>query len=204
MRAPKKRKRITGSDGFLEGQLLVAMPLMSDKRFAKSVIYMLAHSDEGAMGLIINQQAPNISFPELMKQLKLSPEAEEEALEIAGEIRVHLGGPVDTQRGFVLHTPDYCSQDSTLTIDKGVSLTATVDILRAMAGGQGPNRAILALGYSGWSAGQLESEIHANGWLHCPADPDIIFHPEIEAKYERAMSRIGIDPSHLVSQAGHA
>ncbi|MDX2204829.1 MAG: YqgE/AlgH family protein [Hyphomicrobiaceae bacterium] len=193
-----------GSDGYLEGQLLVAMPLMSDKRFAKSVIYMLAHSNEGAMGLIINQQAPNISFPELMKQLSLAPQPDEEEAFDGSEIRVHLGGPVDTQRGFVLHTPDYCSQDSTLTIDASVSLTATVDILKAMAGGRGPDRAILALGYSGWSAGQLESEIHANGWLHCPADPDIVFHPELETKYERAMSRIGIDPSHLVSQAGHA
>ncbi len=204
MRAPKRRKRVVGNDGFLEGQLLVAMPLMTDKRFAKSVIYMLAHSDEGAMGLIINQHAPNISFPELMKQLSLAPQADEEELEVASDIPVHLGGPVDTQRGFVLHTPDYCSQDSTLSIDPRVSLTATVDILKAMAGGRGPNRAILALGYSGWTAGQLESEIHANGWLHCPADPDIVFHPDIDTKYERALSRIGIDPSHLVSQAGHA
>lgn len=193
-----------GSDGFLEGQLLVAMPLMSDKRFAKSVIYMLAHSDEGAMGLIINQQAPNISFPELMKQLSLAPQAEDDEAEVASDIRVHMGGPVDTQRGFVLHTPDYCSEDSTLSIDPRMSLTATVDILKAMAGGRGPNRAILALGYSGWSPGQLESEIHANGWLHCPADPDIVFHPDLDTKYERALSRIGIDPSHLVSQAGHA
>lgn len=204
MRVPRRRKRVLGSDGFLEGQLLVAMPLMSDKRFAKSVIYMLAHSNEGAMGLIINQRAPNISFPELMKQLSLASEDDDEGLEEADEIRVHLGGPVDTQRGFVLHTPDYCSEDSTLSIDSSVSLTATVDILKAMAGGRGPNRAILALGYSGWSAGQLESEIHANGWLHCPADPDIVFHADIDTKYERAMSRIGIDPSHLVSQAGHA
>lgn len=202
MRSPRKRKLPTG-EGYLEGQLLVAMPLMTDKRFARSVIYMLAHSHEGAMGLIINQPAPSISFRELMKQLKL-PVADQDVLPEAEEIRIHVGGPVDTQRGFVLHTPDYCSEDSTLSIDKSMSLTATVDILKAMAGGRGPDRAILALGYSGWSSGQLENEIHANGWLHCPADPDLVFHPDLESKYERALSRIGVDPSFLVSEAGHA
>lgn len=203
MRAPRKRKTPTG-EGYLEGQLLVAMPLMTDKRFAKSVIYMLAHSHEGAMGLIINQQAPNLNFRELMKQLKISVAEDDEVVPESNEIRVHMGGPVDTQRGFVLHSPDYCSQDSTLSIDKSMSLTATVDILKAMAGGRGPSRAILALGYAGWSAGQLESEIHANGWLHCPADPELVFHPNLDSKYDRALSRIGIDPSHLVSVVGHA
>lgn len=203
MRKPRKRKQ-AANDGYLEGQLLVAMPIMTDRRFLRSVIYMLAHSHEGAMGLIINQQAPNLSFGELMKQLKISVAEEDEVLPEANEIRVHVGGPVDTQRGFVLHTPDYCSQDSTLSIDRTMSLTATVDILKAMAGGRGPDRAILALGYSGWSPGQLEDEIQANGWLHCPADPDLVFHPEIGTKYQRALSRIGIDPSHLVSEAGHA
>lgn len=200
----RKRQSSTGSDGFLEGQLLVAMPLMSDRRFARSVIYMLAHSNEGAMGLIINQQAPNISFRELMKQLSIATSDDDEVPPLANEIRVHVGGPVDTQRGFVLHSPDYCATDSTLSIDDSVSLTATVDILRAMAGGQGPTQAILALGYSGWTAGQLESEIQANGWLHCPADPELVFHHDLDSKYERALSKIGIDPSHLVSEAGHA
>lgn len=205
MRAPRKRKRGGSSkDGYLEGQLLVAMPIMTDRRFARSVIYMLAHSREGAMGLIINQRAPNISFKKLMKQLSIATPADEEPPPPASDIRVHVGGPVDTQRGFVLHTPDYCATDSTLTIDSTVSLTATVDILKAMAGGHGPSHAILALGYSCWSPGQLENEIHANGWLHCPADPDLIFHPDLDTKYERALSKIGINPSHLVSEAGHA
>lgn len=194
----------SGKAGFLTNQFLVAMPGMRDGRFARAVIYVCAHSDEGAMGLIINQKAPNISFNKLMKQLSIATPRDEELPPAADEIRVHVGGPVDTQRGFVLHTPDYRAKDSTLTIDKGVSLTATVDILKAMAGGKGPSQAILALGYSCWSPGQLESEIHANGWLHCPADTDLIFHPDLEAKYERALTKIGINPSHLVSDAGHA
>lgn len=204
MRPPRIRKREIGGEGYLEGQLLIAMPLMTDRRFARSVIYLLAHSNEGAMGLIINQQAPNISFRELMKQLSIATPDDEEVPPAASEIRVHVGGPVDTQRGFVLHSPDYCAEDSTLSIDASVSLTATVDILKAMADGRGPSRAILALGYSGWSPGQLETEIHANGWLHCPADPELIFARDLDSKYERALSKIGIDPSHLVSQAGHA
>ncbi|HKD58110.1 MAG TPA: YqgE/AlgH family protein, partial [Hyphomicrobiaceae bacterium] len=120
------------------------------------------------------------------------------------EMDVHVGGPVETGRGFVLHSSDYYAADSTLAIDEGVSLTATIDILKAIAAGKGPDKAILALGYAGWRAGQLESEIAANGWLHCPADLDLLFDRNLEQKYERAMSKIGIDPSHLVSEAGHA
>jgi putative transcriptional regulator len=120
------------------------------------------------------------------------------------DMDVHVGGPVETGRGFVLHSADYYVADSTLPIDDGVSLTATIDILKAIAGGKGPDRAILALGYAGWRAGQLESEIAANGWLHCPADADLLFDRDLEQKYERALSKIGVDPSHLVSDAGHA
>jgi putative transcriptional regulator len=194
-------------EGYLDGQFLVAMPAMSDKRFARSVIYMCAHSGQGAMGLIINQRAPHITFPELLGQLSITAKAGESAEPPSpdlGEIDVHVGGPVETGRGFVLHTSDYFAAESTLTIDEGVSLTATVDILKAIAGGKGPNRAILALGYAGWRPGQLESEIAANGWLHCPPDLDLLFDRDLEHKYDRAMSKIGIDPSHLVSEAGHA
>ena len=119
-------------------------------------------------------------------------------------ISIHVGGPVETSRGFVLHSSDYFANDSTLAIEDGVCLTATIDILKAIAVGQGPNRAILALGYAGWSPGQLESEIQANGWLNCPPDMDLIFDPDLDAKYMRALAKIGIDPSHLVSDAGHA
>jgi putative transcriptional regulator len=202
MRISKKRK--SRNHVYLDGQLLVAMPIMTDKRFARSVIYMCAHSAEGAMGLIINQRASHISFSELMKQLSIMPHSADDVEIELEDMDVHVGGPVETGRGFVLHSADYYAADSTLPIDEGVSLTATIDILKAIAGGKGPDRAILALGYAGWRAGQLESEIAANGWLHCPADADLLFDRDLEQKYERALSKIGIDPSHLVSDAGHA
>jgi putative transcriptional regulator len=202
MRISKKRK--SRNHVYLDGQLLVAMPIMTDKRFARSVIYMCAHSADGAMGLIINQRASHISFSELMKQLSIMPDSADDVEIELEDMDVHVGGPVETGRGFVLHSADYYAADSTLPIDDGVSLTATIDILKAIAGGKGPDRAILALGYAGWRAGQLESEIAANGWLHCPADADLLFDRDLEQKYERAMSKIGIDPSHLVSDAGHA
>jgi putative transcriptional regulator len=202
MRISKKRKG--RNYAYLDGQLLVAMPIMTDRRFARSVIYMCAHSAEGAMGLIINQRASHISFSELMKQLSIMPDSADDVEIELEDMDVHVGGPVETGRGFVLHSADYHAADSTLPIDEGVSLTATIDILKAIAGGKGPDRAILALGYAGWRAGQLESEIAANGWLHCPADADLLFDRDLDQKYERALSKIGIDPSHLVSQAGHA
>jgi putative transcriptional regulator len=202
MRIAKKRRG--RNYGYLDGQLLVAMPIMTDKRFARSVIYMCAHSAEGAMGLIINQRASHISFSELLKQLSIVPEDSDEVEIELADMDVHVGGPVETQRGFVLHSTDYYAADSTLPIDEGVSLTATVDILKAIAGGKGPDKAILALGYAGWRAGQLETEIAANGWLHCSADADLLFDCDLEQKYDRALSKIGIDPSHLVSDAGHA
>jgi putative transcriptional regulator len=198
------RKGSKGS-GYLDGQLLIAMPSMSDKRFARSVIYMCAHSDDGAMGLIVNQRAPHISFAELLGQLSIEEEGESAARR-AGliDLDVHVGGPVETGRGFVLHSADYFAADSTLPIDGEVSLTATVDILKAIAGGKGPARAMLALGYAGWRPGQLEDEIQANGWLHCPSDLDLLFDRNLDQKYDRALSKIGIDPSHLVCDAGHA
>ena len=202
MQTPRRWK--TRGEGYLEGQLLVAMPVMTDRRFARSVIYMCAHSAEGAMGLIVNQRAPHIGFRELLRQLKIAPSNGDDILVGRADMDVHVGGPVETGRGFVLHSSDYYAADSTLAIDEGVSLTATIDILKAIAVGKGPGKAILALGYAGWRAGQLESEIAANGWLHCPADLDLLFDRNLEQKYERAMSRIGIDPSHLVSEAGHA
>jgi putative transcriptional regulator len=202
MRKPGKRK--ARNHTYLDGQLLVAMPVMTDKRFARSVIYMCAHSAEGAMGLIINQRAAHISFGELLQQLSILPGGKAEPRVEPIDLDVHVGGPVETGRGFVLHSSDYYAADSTLPIDEGVSLTATVDILKAIAGGKGPDRAILALGYSGWRAGQLESEIAANGWLHCPPDADLLFDRDLDLKYDRALSKIGVDPSHLVSEAGHA
>ncbi len=194
-----------GNDQFLDGQMLVAMPAMEDPRFTRSVIYMCAHSADGAMGIIINQRAPNISFAELMKQLNIL--SEEDAIQVPPTLEsmaVHVGGPVEPGRGFVLHSSDYYVEDSTLPIDEGVSLTATIDILRAIAAGKGPDEALLALGYAGWAPGQLENEFQSNGWLHCPADPAMLFDADIDSKYERAIRRIGIDPGRLVNDSGHA
>ena len=197
--------RRASAEGYLDGQLLIAMPVMSDPRFARSVIYLCAHSEDGAMGLIINQRASHISFSDLLDRLGIAPaEGEDGTSDDVGAMSIQVGGPVETGRGFVLHSADYFAEDSTLPIEDGVCFTATIDILKAIAAGNGPNRAILALGYAGWSPGQLESEIHANGWLNCPADPDLIFDTNLEAKYTRALAKIGINPSHLVSDAGHA
>lgn len=194
-----------GSSPYLDGQLLVAMPAMADPRFARAVIYLCAHSSDGAMGIIINQHAPHISFRELLEQLNIA--SGEESIRMPANLTsmaVHVGGPVETGRGFVLHSADYYADESTLPIDEEVCLTATIDILRAMVRGSGPDQALLALGYAGWAPGQLENEIHANGWLHCPADAELIFDRDIEAKYHRALTRIGIDPSRLVNDSGHA
>lgn len=191
-------------DGYLEGQLLVAMPRMTDRRFRRSVIFMCAHSSQGAMGLIINQHTDHIDFPDLLDRLGLAGEPAGELPHGLANLPIHVGGPVETGRGFVLHSADYFVPDTTLSIRGGVCLTATLDILRAIASGKGPGRALLALGYAGWSPGQLESEIQANGWLHCPADTGLIFDADNESKYARAMAKIGIDPSHLVADAGHA
>jgi putative transcriptional regulator len=191
--------------GYLDGQMLVAMPGMLDERFQRTVIYMCAHSPEGAMGIVLNKPASDVSFPDLLVQLDIIPEKEVIRLPSrVGRMHVLMGGPVETSRGFVLHTPDFFIDKSTLPIDDGVCLTATVDILRAIAKGGGPQIALLALGYASWSAGQLESEIQANGWLNCPADADLVFDAALDVKYDLALRRIGIDIGMLSTQAGHA
>jgi putative transcriptional regulator len=191
--------------GYLDGQMLIAMPTMRDERFARSVIYVCAHSSEGAMGIVVNQPAPNIRFSELLVQLEVIPAAELIQLpQRAGVIKVLKGGPVETGRGFVLHSADFYIENSTLPIDDGICLTATLDILKAIARGKGPQSAVLALGYAGWAPGQLESEIQENGWLHCTADPELIFGQDIDGKYSKALRKIGIEPGKLSSQSGHA
>lgn len=205
MKIPRQKRRGKGAPQTLEGQLLVAMPSMTDRRFARSVIYVCAHSEEGAMGLIVNQRADNVSAPDLLERLGIDTRADDDTVSDAlMDLSIQVGGPVETGRGFVLHSADYFAAESTLAIEEGVCLTATIDILKAIATGTGPDRAILALGYAGWSPGQLESEIKANGWLNCPADPDIIFDDDLDTKYKRAMAKLGIDLSHLVNDAGHA
>lgn len=184
-------------DLYLTGQLLVAMPGIGDERFDKTVIYLCAHSDEGAMGLVVNREIDSLTFPDLLEQLNIEPDPG------AQSIQVQFGGPVESGRGFVLHSPDYV-QDGTLVVDNAIALTATVDILRAIADGDGPKNTMLALGYAGWGPGQLDMEIRSNGWLHVPADEDLVFGGDLEQKWERAMTKIGIDPRMLSDVAGHA
>lgn len=183
--------------GYLTGQLLIAMPRMADPRFERTVIYMCAHSAEGAMGLVINKPLETLTFPELLEQLGIDGQDDLES------IRVHFGGPVESGRGFVLHSDDYL-HDGSLVVDHGVALTATVDILKSIAAGQGPRRSLLALGYAGWGPGQLDAEIQANGWLHAPADDVLVFDTELPAKWERAIEKIGFDMTRLSGDHGHA
>src|SRR3954468_11806675 len=199
------RKGAGPARGYLDGQMLIAMPAMRDERFARSLIYVCAHSSEGAMGIVVNQPAANIKFPDLLVQLDVIPASDLIQLpRRAGTVKVLKGGPVETGRGFVLHSADFFIENSTLPIDEGICLTATLDILKAIARGNGPKSAILALGYAGWSPGQLENEVQQNGWLHCSADSELIFGEDIDAKYDRAMEKIGIRPGMLSSEVGHA
>ena len=202
-----KKKLADRSDrtSYLDGQVLVAMPTMEDDRFARTVIYVCAHSSEGAMGLVVNKPAPHISFPDLLVQLDVISSGEEIRLpDRAGAIQVLRGGPVESGRGFVLHSADFMIEDSTLPIDDGICLTATLDILKAIATGGGPEKALLALGYAGWAPGQLETEIQANGWLNVPADRALVFGDDTESKYEQALAKIGIDLAKLSTEAGHS
>jgi putative transcriptional regulator len=195
----------SSGEGYLDGQLLVAMPVMGDPRFERSVIYLCAHSAEGAMGIMVNRPAGSIDFPQLLMQLNIINKSDQIKLAPNAEtMKVLSGGPVDTARGFVLHSSDYFISNATLKINDGVCLTTTVDILKAIAKGNGPKHAILALGYAGWRPGQLETEIQDNGWLHCDADAELIFGDDVDDKYDRALRKIGIDPGMLSNEAGHA
>ena len=198
------QRKATAKGGFLDDQFLIAMPGMKDERFARSVIYICAHSDEGAMGLIINRVQQQMLFPDLLVQLGILDE--QQAIRLPANARdlvVRHGGPVDRSRGFVLHSDDYMVESS-MPVSEEICLTATVDILRAISTGTGPQHALMALGYSGWGAGQLEHEIAENGWLTCPANIDLLFDPDIDRKYDRILASIGINPAHLSIDAGHA
>ncbi len=182
---------------YLEGQLLLAMPGIGDPRFDRTVIYLCTHSEEGAMGLVINRHMEWLTFKELLEQLSIDVEGE------APELPIHAGGPMETGRGFVLHTSDYV-QETTLEISSTMALTATVDILKAIAAGRGPRRHLLALGYASWAPGQLEGEIQENVWLTAAPDESLIFDTAFEAVYTKALDRLGIDLSLLSGSAGHA
>ncbi len=191
--------------GFLDGQMLIAMPGMPDARFARTVIYMCAHSSEGAMGIVVNKPSRSIVFPDLLQQLDIIDKDAAIRLphRVAG-VPVLAGGPVETTRGFVLHSMDTTIEDSTLPISENIGLTITLDMLRAIARGDGPEEAILALGYASWGAGQLEREIQENTWLHGPISRDLVFGVDHEAKYDTALRQLGIDPAFLSQEAGHA
>jgi len=203
---PKNPGAAAGSNSTsLEGQMLIAMPTLRDGPFARAVVYLCAHRKDGAMGIIVNQRAETIDFPQLLVQLDVVKPDESIVLPPrAGDVRVLRGGPVEKGRGFVLHSRDYFVDNSTVTIADDICLTATLDILRAIASGKGPEKAVLALGYAGWSSGQLESEILANGWLNCPADPNLVFDADLASKYDRALAKIGVNAATLSSEAGHA
>jgi putative transcriptional regulator len=186
------------AESSLAGQLLVAMPQMADPRFARSVVYLCAHSVDGAMGLVVNRLIDSLSFENLLEQIGVEQDGS-----AVRDMPVHFGGPVESSRGFVLHSTDYV-QDSTLVIEDEIALTATIDVLKAIARGDGPRHRVLALGYAGWAAGQLDAEIQANGWLLVPADLELVFGLDNDTKWERAIAKIGIDLTLLSSEAGHA
>ncbi|MBI2235990.1 MAG: YqgE/AlgH family protein [Magnetospirillum sp.] len=183
--------------GYLAGQVLIAMPQMQDPRFSRTVVYLCAHTADGAMGIVINRPFNGLSFGELLDQLEIEPTAK------CGDIRVHFGGPVEGGRGFVLHSTDYL-QETTMMVDDKVALTATVDVLKAMAEGQGPRRSLLALGYAGWGSGQLDAEIRDNAWLNVPADDELLYNGDLDHKWELAIHKLGIDFGSLSGDAGHA
>ena len=194
----KPNETVAGTNsGYLTGQILIAMPAMTDPRFTKSVIYICVHNEEGAMGLVVNKTIDSLAFPDLLKQLGIG---------VHGTIDdrpIHHGGPLDTGRGFILHSLDY-QQDSTMSITEGLGLTATIDVLSDIAENRGPAQSLLALGYAGWGPNQLDYEIQQNAWLQSSADRELIFNLQNDKKWECAISSIGIDLSLLSAETGHA
>jgi putative transcriptional regulator len=185
------------SGGYLAGQLLIAMPQMQDPRFQRTVIYMCAHSAEGAMGLVVNKPMDSLSFPDLLQQLEIERGGS------SANMPIYFGGPVETGRGFVLHSADYV-EEATLVIGGNVALTANIDIVRAIAKGEGPHKRLLALGYAGWGPGQLDHEIQANGWLSVPSDENLVFGTDDGAKWSSALAKLGVDVEKLSGFAGRA
>ena len=182
---------------YLEGQLLIAMPAMTDPRFERSVIYLCAHNAEGAMGLVVNKLFSELDFEQLLSQLEITHSGH------SPNLSIHFGGPVESQRGFVLHTAEYVGK-GTVVVDNHVALTATLDILEELANGSGPRSTMLALGYAGWGPGQLEDEISENAWLHAPFEESLVFDQEVDTKWQRALNSIGVDLSTLSGTAGRA
>ncbi len=182
----------------LSGQILIAMPGMGDPRFDHSVVYLCAHSEEGAMGLIVNKPASDLDLSSLLEQIGITPTPQ------MRDMPIHFGGPVEHGRGFVLHSADYAGNDTTLQVDAQFGMTATMDILEDIARGEGPDTCLLALGYAGWGPGQLEQELQANGWLTAAASPELVFSPKVGAIWSKALNSLGIDPALLSATGGTA
>lgn len=182
----------------LAGRLLIAMPGMGDTRFAQAVVFVCAHSEDGAMGLIVNKPSRELKLGNLLEQLSITPGGD------MPDLRVHFGGPVEHGRGFVLHGKGYHSAISTMDVDADFAITATLDILEDIAEGRGPEQAILALGYAGWGPGQLEAEIAANGWLTVSGDARLVFETPDMQKWEAALAKLGVSALALSADGGHA
>jgi putative transcriptional regulator len=195
-RKPQRR----GNDGFLNGRLLIAMPTMSDPCFEKTVVLICHHTPETAMGIVVNRAMDGMSFEKLMKQLKLDVP---EGIHVP-DLTVHFGGPVQPSRGFVLHSDDYSVKGATLAVTDGIALTATMDALKALTTGEGPRSALFALGYAGWEAGQLESELQTNAWLIGEPDPALVFGSDLDRIWSLALARIGVDPGMVANVSGRA
>lgn len=196
--ARKSQRR--SDSGFLNGRLLIAMPTLSDPSFEKTVVLICHHTPETAMGIVVNRAMNGLTFPKLMKQLKMDVP---QGIHVP-DLTVHYGGPVQPSRGFVLHSDDYQVKDATLAVGNGIALTATMDALKALTTGDGPQRALFALGYAGWAGGQLESELQTNSWLIGEPDPSIVFGTDLDRIWSMALARIGVDPGMVASTAGHA
>ena len=195
------------SSDYLHGQFLIAMPGMGDPRFERALIYMCAHTEDGAMGLIVNKPMDELLLGDLLHRLGLLPPEESNSIHMPQALYrqpVFTGGPVEPGRGFVLHSADYVLEEGTLEVDGQVGLTASLDILHDVVRGRGPRHLMLALGYAGWAPGQLEGELLENAWLTTPADFDILFHTPPEERYAAALRKIGIDPGSLTASSGHA
>ena len=189
----------TISEG-LSGQILIAMPGMSDPRFHKAVIFICSHSEAGTMGVVLNHPHKKLRFHDLLTQLNIETS---EHVRKSSKIEVVIGGPVQPEQGFVLHSADYSSEGATLAVSESVYMTATIDILKALGHGEGPSRALMALGYAGWGAGQLEEELLANAWLTGPCEAALLFETDVSHMYTTALAKLGIDPAMLLAQAGH-
>lgn len=188
---------LNDSAKYLEGQILIAMPTMEDPRFKKTIILLCSHGEDGAMGIVLNKNMDLISFDELLEQLEIPKTPSNQ------DHRIHFGGPVDAERGFVLHSTDLV-YDTTLMVGDNIALTATIEMLTTVASGKGPEDCLFALGYSGWGPGQLEREIQENGWLVVDADHELVFGKALDGKWQTAIKKLGFDPGLLSGEIGHA